>query len=96
MNIKRNLIVAALMTVVTTLLLGVIYPLAITAIAQGVFPHQANGQLIEREGRVIGSPIIRVRDSRRLAISALAPQPPAWATTRPTRRAATSGRPTRS
>ena len=58
MNIKRNLIVAALMTVVTTLLLGVIYPLAITAIAQVVFPNQANGQLIERDGRVIGSRII--------------------------------------
>jgi len=58
MNITRNLIAAVLMTIVTTLLLGVIYPLAITAIAQVTFPNQANGQLIERNGTVIGSRII--------------------------------------
>jgi K+-transporting ATPase ATPase C chain len=58
MNITRNLIAAVLMTIVTTLMLGVIYPLAITAIAQVAFPKQANGQLIERNGTVIGSSII--------------------------------------
>jgi len=58
MNIPRNLISAVLMTIVTTLLLGVIYPLAITALAQVTFPNQANGQLIERNGTVIGSRII--------------------------------------
>ena len=58
MNITRNLIVALLMTVVTTLLLGVVYPLVITGLAQVIFPDQANGQLIERDGRVIGSRII--------------------------------------
>jgi potassium-transporting ATPase KdpC subunit len=58
MNIKRNLIAAVLMTVVTTVLLGVVYPLAITAIAQVAFPHQANGQLIERNGKVVGSSLI--------------------------------------
>ncbi len=46
------------MTIVTTLLLGVIYPLAITGIAQVAFPDKANGQLIERDGKVIGSRII--------------------------------------
>ena len=46
------------MTVVTTVLLGVIYPLTITAIAQVVFPDQADGQLFERDGKVIGSRII--------------------------------------
>ena len=58
MNIMRNLVIAVLMTVVTTVLLGVIYPLAMTGIAQITFPDQANGQLIERDGRVIGSRII--------------------------------------
>jgi K+-transporting ATPase ATPase C chain len=58
MNIKGNLIVAVLMTIVTTVLLGVIYPLAITAIAQVAFPAQANGQLIERNGTIVGSRII--------------------------------------
>src|SRR5437867_1640062 len=58
MDIKRNLVVAVLMTIVTTLILGVIYPLVITAIAQAAFADKANGQLIERNGRVIGSRII--------------------------------------
>jgi len=58
MNVTRNLLVAVLMTVVTTLLLGVVYPLAMTAIAQVVFPDQANGQLIERNGTTVGSRII--------------------------------------
>ncbi len=58
MNITRNLLIAALMTLVTTVLFGVIYPLGMTAIAQAIFPDKANGQLIERNGRVIGSRII--------------------------------------
>jgi K+-transporting ATPase ATPase C chain len=58
MNITRNLIAAVLMTAVTTVLLGIVYPLAITAIAQVAFPHQANGQLIERNGQVVGSSLI--------------------------------------
>jgi len=58
MNLTRNLIVAVLMTVVTTVLLGVIYPLGITAIAQVMFPDKANGQLIEQGGKVVGSRLI--------------------------------------
>ena len=58
MNVTRNLLIAVLMTVVTTLLLGVVYPLVVTGIAQVAFPDQANGQLVERDGKVIGSRII--------------------------------------
>src|SRR5262247_656291 len=58
MNITRNLIAAVLMTIVTTLILGIVYPLVITGIAQVAFPNQANGQLIERNGKVVGSRII--------------------------------------
>ncbi len=55
---KRNLITAILMTIVTTILLGIIYPLVVTALAQGLFHDKANGQLISRDGKVIGSRII--------------------------------------
>jgi K+-transporting ATPase ATPase C chain len=58
MNITRNLIAAVLMTLVTTVILGLVYPLVITGIAQVAFPDQANGQLIERDGKVVGSRII--------------------------------------
>ena len=58
MNITRNLIVAILMTVVTTLLLGVVYPLVVTGIAQAMFRDNANGQLIRRDGTIVGSRII--------------------------------------
>ncbi len=58
MNIKRNLVTATLMTIVTTLLLGVGYPLAVTGLAQAFFREKANGQLLERNGRVIGSRIL--------------------------------------
>lgn len=55
---KKNLITAISMTVVTTVLLGVIYPLIVTSIAQVLFHDKANGQLISRNGEVIGSKII--------------------------------------
>jgi K+-transporting ATPase ATPase C chain len=58
MNIARNLVVAILMTAVTTLLLGIVYPLVVTGIAQVVFRDKANGQLIEQNGKIVGSHII--------------------------------------
>ncbi|HEX7722964.1 MAG TPA: potassium-transporting ATPase subunit KdpC [Pyrinomonadaceae bacterium] len=55
----KNLLTAILMTIVTTILLGVIYPLVVTGLAQAIFPDQANGQLIRRaDGTIIGSRII--------------------------------------
>jgi len=58
MNLARHAVSAFLMTIVTTVLLGVVYPLVVTALAQAIFPGQANGQLIVRDGRVIGSKLI--------------------------------------
>jgi len=46
------------MTIATTILLGIIYPLVVTGFAQVIFPHKANGQLIERDGKIVGSRII--------------------------------------
>lgn len=55
---KKNLITAFLMTIATTILLGVLYPLLITVLAQVLFKNKANGQLIVRNGESIGSRII--------------------------------------
>src|SRR5229473_3003761 len=55
----KNLLTAILMTMVTTILLGLIYPLVVTGLAQVIFPDQANGSLIKRDdGTVIGSRLI--------------------------------------
>src|SRR5579862_1603376 len=58
MRIRENLIIALLMTIATTLLLGVAYPVAVTGLAQTLFRDKANGQLRERDGHVVGSEII--------------------------------------
>lgn len=55
---KKNLITAFLMTIATTVLLGVIYPLVVTAVAQVLFKDKANGQIRYRNGEAIGSRII--------------------------------------
>ena len=55
---KKHLITAFLMTIATTILLGVIYPLVITAVAQVLFKDKANGQIRYRDGEAIGSRII--------------------------------------
>jgi potassium-transporting ATPase KdpC subunit len=56
---KKNLITAVLMTIATTILLGILYPLLVTGLAQLIFPKQANGQLIkDKAGVVVGSRII--------------------------------------
>ena len=55
---KEQLKIAVLMTIVTTVLLGIVYPLTVAGLAQLMFHDKANGQMIERDGKVVGSRII--------------------------------------
>lgn len=55
---KKNLLISVWFTLVTTVLFGLIYPLAVTGLARMLFPDQANGQLLQRNGKLVGSRII--------------------------------------
>jgi len=55
---KKNLLIALWFTLVTTVMFGLIYPLAVTGFSQLLFPGKANGQLIEKNGKLVGSRII--------------------------------------
>src|ERR1035438_218628 len=55
---RKHLLNAVLMTIATTVLLGILYPLLVTGLARLVFPEQANGQLIHRKGQLVGSRLI--------------------------------------
>src|SRR4030095_5946003 len=55
---KKNFMIALWFTLVTTVMFGILYPLAITGLAQVLFPSKANGQLLERNGKKVGSRII--------------------------------------
>src|SRR3984893_9902532 len=55
---RENLRTALLMTLVTTVIFGVIYPLGVTGLAQLLFPAQANGSLIQINGQLVGSALL--------------------------------------
>ena len=54
----RELKPAFLMLIAFTVLTGLIYPFLVTGLAQVIFPHRANGSLIERDGKAVGSELI--------------------------------------
>ncbi len=58
MNILKQIYPAVAMTIVLTVLLGIIYPFVVAGLAQVIFPRQAAGSLIEKDGKVIGSRLI--------------------------------------
>jgi potassium-transporting ATPase KdpC subunit len=55
---KENLRIALLMTLVTTVIFGLAYPLGVTGLAQLLFPSQANGSLIQVNGQLVGSTLL--------------------------------------
>ena len=55
---KKNLLIAFWFTVVTTVLFGVVYPLVVTGIAQILAPDKADGELIHKDGKLVGSRLI--------------------------------------
>ena len=55
---KKNILIAIWMTLATTVLLGIVYPIVVTGLAQILFPKQANGELIRSNGKIIGSRLI--------------------------------------
>lgn len=55
---RKNLMISVLYTIVTALLLGIVYPVFMTVLAHVLFPYKADGQLITKNGEVIGSRII--------------------------------------
>ena len=55
---KRNLLISIWMTLATTVLLGIIYPLVVTGLAQVLYPHRANGEILESRGKLVGSRLI--------------------------------------
>jgi potassium-transporting ATPase KdpC subunit len=55
---KKNVGIAIRFTIVTTIVFGLAYPLLVTGLSQWIFPKQANGSLIEKNGQVVGSRLI--------------------------------------
>lgn len=55
---KKNFLISIWFTLATTVLLGIVYPLVVTGLAQALFPDKANGQLIHEGGKMVGSKLL--------------------------------------
>jgi len=86
---KQILIPAVMLTLVITVLTGLVYPLVVTGLSQVFFAHQANGSLIEVNGKIVGSALIGqklpnrsistdVRRQRAMATTPLTPGQLTW------------------
>ena len=93
---KQNLKIAILMTIVTTVLLGVIYPLVVTGLAQVMFHDKANGQLIRAQTGRLSVRELSARDSARRDTCIRGPRLQAMGMTPPTQTARSTVRLTRS
>jgi K+-transporting ATPase c subunit len=97
MQIIRQSLTAVVMILVLTLITGIAYPLVMTALAQVIFPAQANGSLIrDGSGNVVGSTLIAQSFADRSTSTRVPRRRARTATTRRPRAGRTSGRPTRS
>jgi potassium-transporting ATPase KdpC subunit len=56
--VRRDIIGSVVAIVVLTLGFGLVYPLVMTGVAQGIFPNAADGSKVERDGKVVGSSLI--------------------------------------
>jgi K+-transporting ATPase ATPase C chain len=61
---KQILLPAVMLTLVITVLTGLVYPLVVTGLSQAFFPHQANGSLITVNGKIVGSSLIGQKFTR--------------------------------
>lgn len=93
---KKNLIISVLYTVVTTVLLGLVYPLVVVGISQAFFKDKANGQLVTKAGVIVGSRLIGQTFSGAAYFHPRPSASPVTATTLPIPAARTTARPIKS
>ncbi|MFJ6562502.1 potassium-transporting ATPase subunit KdpC [Streptomyces sp. NPDC091412] len=96
-HVVRHHLAALRMLLVFTVILGIAYPLAVTGIAQGLFPHQANGSMIKDSGRPVASALIGQNFNLPLHKGQTRPAPdPKWFQPRPSAAGSTGYDPTSS